>query len=138
MNYIASFLGEESPAFSYFFVTGIILIVLPMLAANFTALLVVAIITTPLLIDFVRLLSALPIEGDRHGYAGLIHVLLLLPTPSTLVTRIAGLIMERRGWSRRKAIIFDVAGLLLYISMIYLYREYGSINPMLDSEPLLQ
>ena len=73
------------------------------------------------------MLGELPIKGDRHGFGGVMHVFLVLPTPCTFTTRIGGLLMERRGWSRKNAIVFDVAGILLFLISAYLYREFGNV-----------
>ncbi len=129
MSFIAGFLGDEDATLTYLFLATVILLTLPVLCSNFTSLLVVFVITSPLLFDFAMMLGNLPIKGDMHGYVALMNVLLLLPTPCTFLTRLGGLLMQRSGWSRQKAIWFDLAGVLLFVVAAYLYSEFGNVNP---------
>ncbi len=130
MNFVAGLFGLEDPAIAYILLAPLVLLTLPILCSNFTSLLIVVVVTSPLLLDFVIMLGSLPIEGDRHGYTSIMQIALLFPTPCTFLTRIVGLMMQRRGWSRQKAIVFDVAGVFLFVLSAYLYREFGNINPV--------
>jgi hypothetical protein len=105
----------------YFGWFALVYFVFQQFPATWKSWLVAFVLTFPFYFGAVALLIRGSPQADGgfslFGYA-------VLPMVVGNLTRAASLGLQRRGWSRRKALIVDVAGLIALIALFYIAREF--------------